>query len=441
MDGLTVVLGECPPGKPVKLTEVRARIPRHASSLRVAEVLTDLELLEDDSVLAVRSWIENRTAELPAGFASDVRAWVLVLLDGDSRAKPRSHTCVYVYFGGVRPLLENWETTRGHLREVTVTDVTAALSPLRGWQRRNAIAALRSLFRFAKKRGLIFANPTARLKTEDIQRNLLPMTNAEVLAVQRVAVTPAQRLIVALAAVHAARATAIRRLTLDDLDLPNRRITIAGHGQRLGELTHQALLAWLDQRRTTWPKTPNRHVLINAKTALGTGPVSPEYLKRHLLHQGVYLERIRGDRVLHEALTVGADPLHLALVFNLSHTTASCYAAIAQNLLDDQTGVHRGAVGRESGRSCRLPAGGADRRDRHGCCGGAAVKPVASPWTSLIACALVTDDPKTRPNRHDLGRVFNEVPELYDRVRPGYPDELFADLVAVTGMDDKSPRR
>lgn len=351
MDGLTVVLGECPPGKPVKLTEVRARIPRHASSLRVAEVLIDLELLEDDNVLAVRSWIENRTAELPAGFASDVRAWLLVLLDGDSRAKPRSHTCVYVYFGGVRPLLENWATTRGHLREVTVTDVTAALSPLRGWQRRNAIAALRSLFRFAKKRGLIFANPTARLKTEDIQRNLLPMTNAEVLAVQRVAVTPAQRLIVALAAVHAARATAIRRLTLDDLDLPNCRITIAGHGQRLGELTHQTLLAWLDQRRATWPKTPNRHVLINARTALGTGPVSPEYLKRHLLHQGVYLERIRGDRVLHEALTVGADPLHLALVFNLSHTTASCYAAIAQNLLDDQTGVHRGAVGRESGRS------------------------------------------------------------------------------------------
>ncbi|WP_319366973.1 class I SAM-dependent methyltransferase [Streptomyces scabiei] len=50
----------------------------------------------------------------------------------------------------------------------------------------------------------------------------------------------------------------------------------------------------------------------------------------------------------------------------------------------------------------------------------------------------MTDAPKMRPNPHDLGRVFNEVPELYDRVRPGYPDELFADLVAVTGMDDKS---
>ena len=28
--------------------------------------------------------------------------------------------------------------------------------------------------------------------------------------------------------------------------------------------------------------------------------------------------------------------------------------------------------------------------------------------------------------------------ELYDRVRPGYPDELFADLVAITGMGERS---
>jgi SAM-dependent methyltransferase len=30
------------------------------------------------------------------------------------------------------------------------------------------------------------------------------------------------------------------------------------------------------------------------------------------------------------------------------------------------------------------------------------------------------------------------VPELYDKVRPTYPDELFADLVAVTGMGERS---
>jgi SAM-dependent methyltransferase len=44
----------------------------------------------------------------------------------------------------------------------------------------------------------------------------------------------------------------------------------------------------------------------------------------------------------------------------------------------------------------------------------------------------------TEPDRRDLGQVFNEVPELYDRVRPAYPDELFADLAAITGMDRRS---
>jgi SAM-dependent methyltransferase len=34
--------------------------------------------------------------------------------------------------------------------------------------------------------------------------------------------------------------------------------------------------------------------------------------------------------------------------------------------------------------------------------------------------------------------MFNDVPELYDRVRPGYPDELFTDLMTVTGMHDRS---
>lgn len=41
-------------------------------------------------------------------------------------------------------------------------------------------------------------------------------------------------------------------------------------------------------------------------------------------------------------------------------------------------------------------------------------------------------------NQRHLGGVFNEVPELYDRVRPGYPDELFGDLVTITGMDKRS---
>jgi SAM-dependent methyltransferase len=42
------------------------------------------------------------------------------------------------------------------------------------------------------------------------------------------------------------------------------------------------------------------------------------------------------------------------------------------------------------------------------------------------------------PEYRNLGRLFNEVPELYDRLRPGYPDALFADMVAVAGLDEGS---
>jgi integrase len=336
IDGLTGLLAGRPAGEHVTLTEVRTRTPRHASTPRVAEVLADLGLLDDDTTLAVRCWIDRRTSELPAGFAGSIRTWLLVLLDGDARTRPRSHSTIYVFFGAVRPFLERWSSTRGHLREITTADIQAVVAPLRGWPRRTAITALRSLFRFAKKRGLVFTDPTTRLQADDVERSLLPMTDAEIRAVEQLAITPAQRLIVALAAVHAARAAAIRHLVLDDLDLPNRRITIAGHTQRLGDLTHRVLRAWLHQRRSAWPHTPNRHVLISEQTALGVEPISKGYLQFHLQRHGVDLDRIRSDRVLHEALTVGPDPLHLALVFNLSHTTASRYAAIAQHLLDGQ---------------------------------------------------------------------------------------------------------
>ena len=129
----------------------------------------------------------------------------MVLLDGDARARPRSASTIYVYFGSVRPFLERWATRHDHLREVTPADIGAALEPLHGSKRSNATSALRSLFRFAKKRGLIFANPTTGLKARPADFALLPMTDEEIHAVEQLATDPAWRVIVALAAENAAR--------------------------------------------------------------------------------------------------------------------------------------------------------------------------------------------------------------------------------------------
>jgi hypothetical protein len=266
-----------------------------------------------------------------------------VLLDGDARSRPRSATTIYVYFTAVQPLIGRWSADRGHLREVTAQDIRAGLDKLRGHQLCTTITAVRSLFRFAKKRGLIFANPAQRLKAGAPEPSLLPMTEDEIRAVEQAITLPGQRLIVALSAVHVARWEAIRALTLDELDLPNRRITIAGHPQRLGDLSHRALRAWLDHRRATWPHTPNRHVLISEKTALCDGPVTRGYLSWNLQPHGVSIERIRRDRVLHEALTGRPDPLHLTLMFGISQSAASKYTLIACNLLAEPSGQEPGA--------------------------------------------------------------------------------------------------
>ena len=93
----------------------------------------------------------------------------------------------------------------------------------------------------------------------------------------------------------------------------------------------------VNNRRATWPHTPNRHVLISGGTALGVGPVTKKYFEWHLRDHGIHPERIRADRILHEALTVGPDPLHLSLVFSLSPTAASRYVRVAEHLLGAPT--------------------------------------------------------------------------------------------------------
>jgi integrase len=87
-----------------------------------------------------------------------VRDWLLVLLDGDARSRPRFLHHYLRLLHRREPFIACWSASRGHLREVT-SDDRAELGKLRGWQLGTTISALRSQFRFPKKRGLILANP------------------------------------------------------------------------------------------------------------------------------------------------------------------------------------------------------------------------------------------------------------------------------------------
>ena len=78
-------------------------------------------------------------------------------------------------------------------------------------------------------------------------------------------------------------------------------------------------------------------------TATGTGPVSDTWPGRLLRRCATpaTLDRLRMDRQLEEALVSGADPLHLAVVFDVDPATATRYANAARQLLtsaiEDQT--------------------------------------------------------------------------------------------------------
>ncbi len=202
-----------------------------------------------------------------------------------------------------------------HLREITTGDVIAATTPLRPNLRRQTLTALRSLFGHCKKTGTIFRDPTRGIHDGQRPLNLLqPLQPGEIDQATAAAITPAARLALALAAVHAARPKAIRQLHLDDIDLGNRRLIITGQARPLDDLTRHLLLAWLEHRRR-WPGTASPHLIINQQTANSTRPVSENWLTQTCRGLTATLERLRADRQLEEALSHGADPLHLAAVF------------------------------------------------------------------------------------------------------------------------------
>ncbi|MGW7410824.1 hypothetical protein ACWGI9_45510 [Streptomyces sp. NPDC054833] len=219
---------------------------------------------------------------------------------------------------------------------LTREDIITARDAVTGKQRESRIVALRSLFRHAKKNGQIFRNPTIRIRVPRQTGGVLQaLVQADIDEAIATATTPDIRLIIALAAVHAARPKMIRTMQLDDVDVGNRRITVGNHVRPLDDLTHRAVLDWLDHRRNRWPNTANPHLLITQKTAVELGPAGKLWTTRATRNLTATLERLCVDRQLEEALTHGADPLHLALAFGIDEKTAIRYADSARALLGE----------------------------------------------------------------------------------------------------------
>jgi len=334
--GLAIALAGHPQGEDVRWSRVLPPLQAgHLCAGHVAEVLRQMGVLHDDRRPAFDAWLDRKLDGVTGGIRRDVERWLRTLKDGGPRSRPRSLATVHSHLGKALPALSDWSVRYSHLREITREDIQAHLHDLHGTQRHNTLVALRSLFGFCLSAGVIFRNPARGIKVgrRPATTVLQPLDQHDIDDAVAAAITPAARLIVALAGVHAARSSAVCALRLSDADPGSRRLLLGGQPRPLDDLTAHLLRAWLETRRTRWPGTANPHLLINAQTALGTGPVSRTWVNATLRGHAATIEALRVDRQLEEAMATGADPLHLAVTFGLDPSTAVRYASSARQLL------------------------------------------------------------------------------------------------------------
>ena len=232
---LAVVLADHIPGDLIAWSALSPALrSRDLSVTRTGENLALAGLRHDDRVPTATPLIQARLALLPAPMATDVGHWLHTRIQGGPRSHPRNEHTVRMNLNRVHPLLLEWAGNYAHLREVTAADVITATGPLAANPPASkTLTAVRSLFSHARTAGAIFRDPARGIR--DGQRPLIllqPLQPAEIDQATAAAITPAARLALALAAVHAARPKAIRELCLDDVDIGNRRLAIASttHG-------------------------------------------------------------------------------------------------------------------------------------------------------------------------------------------------------------------
>lgn len=314
------------PGAPIRASELAVLSQWPNTTIQpVLEVLLAAGMLEDDRPAPLEVWFERRVLDLPDSMRTEVRDWFHALRDGSTaapRTRPRSIGTVYRRAFTVTATLEAWAAA-GHqsLREITREDIVDAL-PNDPDQRRRTLESLRSMFRFLKGRRLVFANPTARMRSPRPQDSYPMPVDPKILRDALNSADPAKAALAGLVVFHALRSGELRSLLLSDI--VDGRLVLDGRTILLAAPVRELLAAWLDERARRFPDTINAHLFVSQYTAVRLGPVSGSWISTtHALP----VQAIREDRILHEAL-IGGDARLLGDLFGLSVGGAERYTRI-----------------------------------------------------------------------------------------------------------------
>ncbi len=338
---LVILLSGHADGDTIRFSELFPVLRRYGLSVeRTIEVLDHLGLFDDDRIPAFESWLERKLVDLAPGIRRDAEDWLRTLRDGGPRSRPRSQAS--------SSLPTSTRSARCWWTGRHATTISARSPATTSWRSASRCAARQqtpphpqrppvAVSPLQEDRGRL---PRPGRPGPSRPPTLRPAPSTATRGDRRGHHRSGHRSGharrppgLALAAVHAARPKAIRQLQLSDVDLGNRQLVVTGRVRPLDDLTRQVLLAWLAYRRRRWPNTANPHLILSQQSAMETGPVSRPWMTEAFRGLDATLERLRVDRQLDEALTRGADPLHLTAVFGLDEKTAIRYAHAARQLL------------------------------------------------------------------------------------------------------------
>ncbi|MEU0074116.1 hypothetical protein ABZ027_31945 [Streptomyces sp. NPDC006332] len=133
----------------------------------------------------------------------------------------------------------------------------------------------------------------------------------------------------ALVIFHALTSKELR--TTMTTDLRDGRLFLPTRTVLLAAPVRDRIAAYLNYRNSRWARTPNPHLFLSQTTACGVEPVSNVWINDVL---GIPADRLRVDRLPHEAEATGGDPRRICDLFGLSVGAALRYTSIV-----DQPGI------------------------------------------------------------------------------------------------------
>ncbi len=324
--GMRLLLGlQDTPGAAIRRSELAVLSEFFVNQRLVAQVLEDAGMLVDDRDATVQRWFQIRVSGLPLAMTAELNLWFSIMHNGSTkppRRKPRSDTTIRLYARAALPTIRSWaDAGHGSLREIERRHILAALPPDPTYRRLHG-QALRSIFGILKAHKAIFVNPTSGLAPTDNPPLAPAPVDLDQVRDALASRDPARAAVVALTVFHGLTNHQLRELRL--VDVGDQHVTVDGRSIPLAQWARQRIAAWLDHRNRKWPESANPHLFIHFRTAGRLEPVGNRWIYLTVGMPGG-TQRLRADRILHEAAATEGDARRLCDLFGIGINQASRY--------------------------------------------------------------------------------------------------------------------